>query len=340
MLALGLPLSAAAQTEGETFSEGGLEYNVIAADTVEVTGGTAVDGTLSVPATVEHGGQKYIVAAIGEKAFKGADIVVLDLTAATSLECIGASAFAENKQLTTVKFPAFEESQLKEIGPLAFQHDTALSSINLEDTHIEVLEALFTKNADDERYFDSLTELRLPETLKEIKSYALQFLGISTITIPEGVTAFGEGVLEGNIYLEEFYWKGAQVTGIARNTFLGDDALTTVYLLTVEPLAFDGLTDMHFFMCHKEMLTVWVTQRSYDMLVAAGYTNENSIYSTLAVDTEWVAGINGVKAEQATESDASVTSASGVIYTLQGTRVTAPQKGGIYIRNGRKFVQK
>ena len=126
----------------------------------------------------------------------------------------------------------------------------------------------------------------LPETLKEIKSYALQFLGLRSITIPSGVTAFGEGVLEGTIYLQEFYWIGAKVTSLPQNTFLGEDALKTVYFLTTQDIDPDGLTDMHFYMCHKEQLNVYVTQQSYNILVKNGYKNKKSVYSTL-VGTDW-----------------------------------------------------
>ena len=331
-LLLGLMMVSAASAQDETFSADGYECKAIAGDAVEITGAsTAVGNTLAIPAAVMHDGTQYKVAAIGAEAFKSADITEIDLSAATGLQHIATSAFAECRQLKTVVFPSAETSSLTEIGPLAFHHDTSLSSMNLQDTHIEVLEALFTKDASDEVYFDDLLELALPPTLKEIKSYALQFLGLRSITIPSTVERFGEGVLEGTIYLEEFYWKGAQVNSLPRNTFLGEDALKTVYFLTVDDIAPNGLSDRHFFMCHKDLLTVYVTPHSYDILVAAGYTNENSVYSTLAADTEWAVGIESVKKGETMYSD-------DAIYNLNGQRVAAPVKGQLYIRGGRKFV--
>ena len=179
----------------DTFSEGGFDCKVVDGG-VEITGGTA-SGTLTIPATLKNS----TVVSIAADAFKSAAITELDCSAATGLQRIGASAFAECKQLTTVKLP----NSLTTIGALAFHHCTALSSMNLQDTRLEVLEALFTKDLNDEQYLDDLRSLQLPETLKEIKSYALQFLGLRAITIPSSVKAFGEGVLEGTIYLEEFY---------------------------------------------------------------------------------------------------------------------------------------
>lgn len=268
----------------ETLSEGGFEYKVVA-DGAEITGGSAT-GTLAIPATLGS----HTVTSIAAEAFKGAAITELDCSAATGLQRIGESAFAECSQLTTVKFPAAGTTSLTEIGALAFHHDILLSSMNLQDTRIEVLEALFTKDMYDEEYLDDLLELELPQTLKEIKSYALQFLGLRSITIPSSVTKFGVGVLEGTIYLEEFYWKGAQVNSLPKNTFLGEDALKTVYFLTVDDIAPNGLSDIHFFMCHKDKLNVYVTKRSYDILVTNGYDNEKSVYSTLVSDIDYVIG--------------------------------------------------
>ena len=319
----------------EIFSADGLEYKLIAEGAAEITGATtAVSGTLTVPAALDN----YTVTAIGNEAFKGAAITELDLTAATGLQRIGESAFADCSQLTTVKFPALDNSSLTEIGALAFHHDTALRSMNLQDTRIEVLESLFTKDMNDEVYFDDLMELALPETLKEIKSYALQFLGLRSITIPASVTSFGDGVLEGTIFLEEFYWKGAQVTRLPINTFLGEDALRIVYFLTNQDIDQDGLTDMHFYMCHKDKLNVYVTKRSFEILEGYGYSYENSIYSTLVADTEWKPGDDpSAIAAPKMKSDSQ---ADGAVYTLQGVRVAKPRKGELYIKDGKKFVKK
>lgn len=334
--AFGLTSPLLAQGIGDTFTEDGLYFKVTAVEplAVEVASGTVADGTLAIGNTVEHNGSTYAITSIGGEAFKGSGITMLDLSRATNLQRIGAAAFGENKTLESVIFPVSESSSLVEIGPLAFHHDTGLKSINLEDTHITVLEALFTRDDGDEMYFDNLTELRLPESLTEIKSYALQFLGIRKMTIPAGVTTIGDGILEGNIYLEEVSWKGAQVTSIPRYTFLGDDALRKVSILTVNPLEPTGLTDKHFFMCDKELLTVYVTQESYDSLLSGGYDNETTVYSTLAVDTEWTTGIEDVRAGHCQANTIS----EGPVFNLRGQRVVLTRQGEVYIRGGKKFV--
>lgn len=319
-----LPTSLYAQSVGDTFIEGDFACKVLAFDAatksgeIEITGSdTEVGELLEIPASLMHaysdGEWTFIVTAIGEK------------------------AFAESKALKTVKFPALAESSLRVIGPLAFHHCTALQSINLEDTKIEVLEALFTQNDADEMYFEDLKELKLPETLKEIKSFAMQFLGIVSITIPASVITIGDGILEGNIYLEEFYWKGALVTRLPISTFLGDDALQKVYFLTVNDIDKDGLSDMHFYMCHKEMLTVYVTPASYEILTSNGYDNEKSVFSTLAADTEWTA-IVVPRLHPQQSAQGSAIDLHQDTYNLQGMRISVPQKGSLYISNGRKFI--
>ena len=290
-LLLGLLTVSIASAQEMTFSADGFNCKVIGDEAVEIMGASsAIEGTLTIPTSVQDGGITYTVEAIGAEAFKGAAITEADLSEATGLKSIGESAFAECKVLSNVKFPALEVSNLTNIGALAFHHDMKIASINLEDTRIEVLESLFTKDMNDEMGFDDLTTLKLPSTLKEIKSYAMQFLGIREITIPSSVTSIGSGILEGNIYLEDFIWRDAQVTSLPRNTFLGDDVLRSVYFLTKEPIEPNGLTDKHFFMCHKDRLNVYVTKESYDILVENGYNNEVSVYSTLVGDVDWLVG--------------------------------------------------
>ena len=321
--ALLLSVVVHAQAIGDTFTEGGFQCEVLAVNPetasgqVKITGSaTEVGESLEIPATLKH------TYAEAEWLF---DVTV-----------IGEKAFAESKALKTVRFPSPEETSITVIGPLAFHHCAALQCINLEDTKIEVLEPLFTKDETDEMYFEDLTELQLPETLKEIKSFAMQFLGIRTMTIPASVTTIGEGILEGNIYLEEFYWKGAQVDRLPLYTFLGDDALQKVYFLTVNDIATDGLTDMHFYMCHKELLTVYVTPASYEILSANGYNNETSVFSTLAVDPNWT----GIVMPQAASSGSvrGVTDKYHAVYSISGSKISQPQKGTLYIRDGRKFI--
>jgi len=333
-----------AQTVGESFTTAdGLKCTVVSdvqPATVTVTGGSVASNILSIPATVENGGTAFAVAAIADEAFKGSDIVTLDLTTATNLQRIGVSAFADCKKLQTVTFPAATESQLTEIGTLAFHHASALKNFNLEDTRLTVLESLFSKNESDEISIEGLTELRLPETLVEIKDYALQFLDIKEIEIPSSVTTFGNCVLEGCVYLTDFVWKNAQITSLPLYTFRGDE-LNNVTIITTQPFAPDGLTDKHFYHISSDgMLTnVILTQESIESLAKGGYTNETSVFSVLVPWSGDPDAIKSIKAEPQTEAEMT-DSDNDSWYTLQGTSVDCPKKGRLYIHNGRKVIVK
>ena len=331
-----------AQTVGESFTTvDGLTCTVVSdaePASVAVTGGSVANDILSIPATVENGGTAFAVTAIADEAFKGSNIVTLDLTAATNLQRIGVSAFAECKKLETVTFPAADVSCLTEIGTKAFCYDFALKSMNLEDTHIEVLETIFTLEESDEISIPGLTILRFPYTLKEIKSYALQCLDITEIRIPSTVTTIGDYVLQGCINLQEFTWKGAQITSLPLHTFAYvGESLIKVTLLTMEPLLPDGLTDKHFYRIGADPspAEVTVTRESIDNLATAGYTNDTAIFSTLVAydgdpsDPDTPTAIAAPKA-------VSVASADNTYYNLQGQRITAPQRGHLYIYNGHK----
>ena len=333
-----------AQTVGESFTTAdGLTYTVVSdaqPASVTVTGGSVASNILSIPATVENGGTAFAVTAIADEAFKGSNVVTLDLTAATNLQRIGVSAFAECKKLETVTFPTASESQLTEIGTLAFHHAFALKSFNLEDTRLTVLESFFSKDESDEISIEGLVELRLPETLVEIKDYALQFLDIKEIEIPSSVTTFGNCVLEGCIYLTDFTWKNAQVTRLPRYTFRGNE-MKNVTLITLKPIDPDGLTDKHFYHVSSEgtLTNVIVTQESIESLATGGYTNETSKYSVLVPWSGDPNAIKSIKAEPKAKAE-EPDSGDDSWYTLQGTRVDSPRKGRLYIHNGRKVVVK
>ena len=328
-----------AQYKGETFTDNGLEYTIVEVgdngSCVEIAQfENFFERRLVIPAAVYHLGQSYPIVSVKEEGFLHSKITELDMSGAINLKSIGKSAFAESLNLREVIFPPFEQSNLTEIAPLAFGHCVSIHNFNLQDVPIEVLESLFTINENDKDAPEGLQELLLPSTLKEIKPYALQFLGLKRITFPSSITTIGDRVLAGNIYLKEFIWRDAQVTSIPRNFFKGDIALENVTILTVKPMEAGGLSDSHFLMCRPDLLTVTVSEASYDNLASSGYTTENSRYSSLVTDSTYVP--SGIAAPN---QHVAGSLHDGVIYTLQGIKVVQPRKGMLYIQNGKKFVK-
>lgn len=249
---------------------------------------------------------------IGYGAFHQAAMTELDLSAATNKKftAIFGGTFGEMKNLTTVTLPA----QIENIDGQAFVHDKALTSINLQDTKIKVLNNIFTENWDDvENAPAGITAITLPDGLTTIMDYALQGLGIEEIVIPSTVTLFGgqwnyyiedgdyhyytsysnnSRVLQGCVNLKKFTWKEAQQYRLPFYTFKGCTNLEEVTFFTLEPIYTttggstegDGLTDNHFFMNSKEKLMVYVSEESYWLLIGRGYDDVNSKYSTLVGD--------------------------------------------------------
>lgn len=284
---------------------------------VEITGATeSIGETLTIPAQLTH-------------EFDG-------IAWTLSVTAIGEKAFAESKLLKNVVFPPLSESSISVIGPLAFHHCTSIASINLQDTRIEVLESLFTSDPSDEESLEDLLSLQLPETLKEIKPYALQFLGLRSISFPSSITVLGDRVLEGDIYLKEFIWENCQLTSLPKFTFWGNDKLELVRIMTIEPFDADGLTDRHFFMCDPLVLKVYVTKESYEALTAGGYTNETARYSRLYADEQWT----GIEDHMIDTTVGTASRYQSGIFTLQGIRVERPLPGTVYIKDGQKFVMK
>lgn len=223
---------------------------------------------------------------IGNSAFYGTDLSALDLSGATKLTTIGEYAFAENSNMATVALPA----SITTLGDAVFCYDNQIASINLGDLKkLATLPCLFQAGTSDEAegkgYMDKLTTVTLPMdgALTTIKSGALQLLAIEEIVIPSTVTSFGYGVLQGCINLKRFTWEGAKQNYLDNWTFRGDDKLETVIFETVKPIYSTGnVFDTWFLGNDKEVLTVYVTAESYELLEANGWSEANAKYATLA----------------------------------------------------------
>lgn len=223
---------------------------------------------------------------IGNSAFYGTNLSALELSGAAKLTTIGEFAFAENSNMATVALPA----SITTLGAGAFCYDNQISSINLGDlTKLTTLNCLFQTGLSDEAegkgYMDKLTTVTLPMdgALTTIKDGALQLLAIEEIVIPSTVTSFGYGVLQGCINLKNFTWEGAQIYRLDDWTFRGDDKLEKVIFVTTKPIESTWqIFDNWFYGNDKDVLTVFVTDESYELLEANGWSEANAKYATLA----------------------------------------------------------
>jgi Leucine-rich repeat (LRR) protein len=238
---------------------------------------------------------------IDDDAFFGAAITALDLSGATNgkFKTIPFGAFQYNSNLATVTLPA----QIEEIEDWAFADDIALSSINLNQTNITVLNKIFTTYSsapDPEISLDKLTSLELVkdpavtvndkplDDLLVIEDYALQFTGLQKVVIPSTVYYMGDGAFRACVNLTEFEWKNVDplVTTLPDDCFRGDVKLAKVTFLALAATTdLDPIKDEEvFFMCDKDLLKVILTPDHFNVTEANGYGNDNRTYSTLDVE--------------------------------------------------------
>ena len=111
------------------------------------------------------------IKSIGERAFRGCNIISLDLSNCTSLEIIGIQAFKENKQLTEIKLP----ESISEIGGAAF-NGCALTSLDLSNcTNLKTVTG-FGSNS-------NLSEIKLPASVTEIIGEAFLGCGLKSLDL-------------------------------------------------------------------------------------------------------------------------------------------------------------
>ena len=158
------------------------------------------------------------IKSIGERAFRGCNIISLDLSNCTSLEIIGIQAFKENKQLTEIKLP----ESISEIGGAAF-NGCALTSLDLSNcTNLKTVTG-FGSNS-------NLSEIKLPASVTEIIGEAFLGCGLKSLDLSNctnlkaiGSYAFTENLQLSRIKLPE------SITEIGAEAFLGC-ALTSLDL--------------------------------------------------------------------------------------------------------------
>lgn len=136
---------------------------------------TAIDGVL-----FGNGGKTLLIYPAGKK---GTHYEVPDGTTA-----IAAGAFDGNSRLGELTVP----KSVKTIGEKAFS-GTQLTSIDIQGAE-SIGEMAFYRSS-------KLTEVRLPETLKEIPKYAFyNCWDLSEITFPQGVVKFDKGAMDGSSF--------------------------------------------------------------------------------------------------------------------------------------------
>ena len=193
-----LILAAAASTgmfawDYEKILIGNLYYNLDALNrTAEVTSKTYgnYSGSITIPATVTYNANTYDVTGIGDNAFEGCtgltSIVIPD-----GITDIGYAAFADCSGLTSVTIP----ESVATLGLGAnFQRCTGLRSVRWNAVSCVLSENSLGNHYPPFKDLNNLTDFTFGDKVRVIpESLCMGMTGLTSVTIPEGVTSLGTG---------------------------------------------------------------------------------------------------------------------------------------------------
>ncbi len=171
----------------QTFSSGGLSYNVTSSSTVEVgyQGGSKT-GTITIPFEVTNGVTTYSVTSITNYAFYNCTGLTT-VTIGNSVTSIGEYAFYLCPGLTTVTIG----NSVTSIGVYAFYNCSVLNSVTIPSSVTSISDYAFYN-------CPSLTTVTIPNSVTSIGSGAFyKCSGLTSVTIGNSVTSIGGFVFSG-----------------------------------------------------------------------------------------------------------------------------------------------
>ena len=175
------------QAVAQSFTFGGLNYNVTSPTTVELgLQNQGLTGSIIIPAQVTYNSGTYSVNSIGSFAFK--DFAGLtSVTIPNSVTSIGNLAFHYCDGLTSVTIP----NSVISIGSSAFMGCTGLTFATIPNSVTSIGDFAFC-------YCSGLTSVTIPNSVTSISNYAFNScFGLTSVTIPNSVTSIGNNAFYG-----------------------------------------------------------------------------------------------------------------------------------------------
>ena len=231
-------------------------------------------------------------------------------------------------------------SDFKELRRLTQECD--LASIDLQDAKITIGGMAYYENnkvsantLGNYLFYDcyNLISIRMPESATKIGSNAFARTGLLEAIIPDNVSSIGNDAFAYCINLKRVVI-GSGVKSIQQGAFYSDDELMDVYVKATTPPTLGA-----WMFSDKKQRVIHVYKSALEAYKNSDWAN--SEYGTLVGDLddyeELISGIEECESEGGSEVARDLKS-SGV-YDLNGREVINPEKGGIYIING-KIIKK
>ena len=206
------------------FKVDGIYYKKISDTKVAVTYGADEWGTYNssnigmdvvIPKFVETGGKKYVVTAIGKKAFYGCGILTISLP--ESITTIEESAF-QDCYITSIVLPDFVTT----IGNKAFLWCHKLEKVNIPEGVVNIGMQTFEGCA--------IETIQIPDEVKYLDDYAFRNCKkLQTITGLEGVISIGKNAFDGCESLNSIIIPSG-VNSIGKNAFDGCKSLNSIII--------------------------------------------------------------------------------------------------------------
>ena len=285
--------------ERETFTSGDYEYALLDDGTIEITKYNGSADHLAIPATLDG----KTVTAIGDYAFARCSSLT-SVSIPDSVTSFGDGAFFACDSLTSITIP----DSVVQIGVNPFKFCSALKNISVSPNH---------------PYFSTIDGVLFRKADKALISYPAG-ISSSTYTIPQGITAIGDGAF--------YYCKSLtsvsipdSVSAIGDSAFFSCDSLTSVSI----PDSVTSIGDHAFSYC--DSLTSVSIPDSVEQIGTNPFSSCSKL-KTISVSSEhlYFATIDGVlfrKADKALISYPAGISSS--TYTIpQG--ITAIRDGAFY----------